>query len=179
MKNRVNFGYLPVAIFALLSGLFLLSLFIEDPQKIPSAMTGKPLPEFSLPGLFDDGGLATDDFKTGEITLLNVWASWCGPCRDEHDELMQLQSMGIKIMGLNYKDNANSARRFLGTLGNPFARIGADRQGSVAIDLGVYGVPETFIISGTGNILYKHTGPLTQRLIDDEILPRLGKTAKE
>jgi cytochrome c biogenesis protein CcmG, thiol:disulfide interchange protein DsbE len=179
MKNIFNLRYLPITIFVFLCGLFLLSLFIEDPQKIPSVMTGKPLPEFSLPGLFDGEGLTTDDFKTGETVLLNIWASWCGPCRDEHDELMLLQSMGVKIMGLNYKDDTDSARRFLGTLGNPFARIGADRQGSVAIDLGVYGVPETFIINGTGNVLYKHTGPLTQSVIDEEILPRLGKIVEE
>jgi cytochrome c biogenesis protein CcmG/thiol:disulfide interchange protein DsbE len=169
--------YLPLALFAALAALFLFSLFNGDPQKLPTALSGKPVPRFSLPpieGLEQQAGLSDSDLRQGVPVLLNVWASWCGPCRDEHDDLMALKAAGIKIYGLNYKDLPDAALRFLTTLGNPFEKVGADRDGRVAIDFGVYGVPETFLIGSDGRILARHAGPLDATFILDEIYPAMG-----
>lgn len=171
--------FMPIALFAGLAVLFLVSLFMGDPQDLPSALTGKPVPQFSLPPIEGSAegtaGLQSADLATGEMVLLNVWASWCGPCREEHDELMELKAAGIKIFGLNYKDKPQDALRFLSSLGNPFTQIGADRQGRVAIDFGVYGVPETFIINGDGLIIYRHVGPLDAEILINDIYPRLDR----
>lgn len=169
--------YLPLAVFAALAALFLVSLFNGDPQKLPTALLGKPVPAFNLPsieGMPHVQGLSDSDLRQGRPVLLNVWASWCGPCRDEHDDLMALQAAGVPIYGLNYKDLPDAASRFLTTLGNPFEKIGADREGRVAIDFGVYGVPETFIISADGHIISRHAGPLDATFIANEIYPAMG-----
>lgn len=159
---------LPVLIFLGLALLFLVRLFAGDPSRIPSALIGRPVPAFQLaplPGLAAGGhpvpGLASDDLR-GRVTLVNVWASWCGPCREEHPILMDLaRDPAFRVVGINYKDNPENARRFLGALGNPFAAVGVDPSGRTAIDWGVYGVPETFVIGPDGTIRHKHIGPLT------------------
>jgi cytochrome c biogenesis protein CcmG/thiol:disulfide interchange protein DsbE len=173
---------LPFAIFAGLAGLFWFALHTGDPSRLPSALIGKPVPEFALPpleGLKSDGGeevqgFAASDLATGAPTIVNVFASWCVPCLEEHPMLMALAAEpGIRIYAINYKDDPASARRFLGRYGNPFSRVGIDTSGRTAIDFGVYGVPETYVISGDGKIAYRHVGPLTEEAITTKILPLL------
>ena len=150
---------IPLAVFAVLAGLFLVQLFRGDPSKLPSALIGRPAPEFVLPpmeGLGRNGapvpGLSKADLL-GRVTVVNIWASWCVPCRDEHPLLIELaRNPDIRVVGINYKDQAENARRFLGSLGNPFAAVGVDSAGRAAIDWGVYGVPESFIIAPDGTI---------------------------
>jgi len=171
-------------VFAVLAAIFAVGLTNKDPGRIPSVLLGKPVPEFELPplgGLMEVGepvgGLATRDLKTGEVTLVNVWASWCVPCRQEHPYLMALANQhGVRIAGLNYKDKPENARRFLGSLGNPFKRVGVDNKGSATVDWGVYGVPETFLVDGAGVIRYKWIGPITPRALKEELLPRVRST---
>jgi len=159
---------LPVLVFTGLAALFLIRLYAGDPQRVPSALIGRPAPAFalpSLPGLTRDGasvpGLSSDDLRGG-VTVVNVWASWCAPCRQEHPLLMELaKDPAARVVGIAYKDNPENARRFLGALGNPFAAVGVDASGRAAIDWGVYGVPETFIVGPDGVIRHKHIGPLT------------------
>lgn len=169
---------LPFLIFAGLAGLFWYALDSGDPSRLPSALVGKPVPAFSLPpieGMSEDAGPAqsfsNEDLAKGEPTILNVWASWCVPCHQEHPLLMELAKQpGVRLYGINYKDDPAGARRFLGRYGNPFQRVGADRTGRVAIDFGVYGVPETYVISGDGKIAYRHVGPLTEASIKEKLL---------
>lgn len=176
--NRTNrlIVLLPLAIFLALAAMFFTQLQSgRDIGAVPSALIGAPAPQTNLPPVDGLGlpGLDSSAF-TGKVTLLNVWASWCAPCRQEHPVLMALaQDKRFQIAGLNYKDEPENARRFLGDLGNPFALIGADQKGRTAIDWGVYGVPETFVVGREGKILYKHVGPLdgdsAQRLLMPEI----------
>ncbi len=175
-----RFGALvPVAIFASLAVLLYLALFWGDPGDVPSALIGRDVPQFVMPpidGLEGVPGLASTALATGEPTVVNVWGSWCVPCRAEHPVLMQLAARDdVRLVGLNYKDAPENARRFLGALGNPFSAVGADRTGRIAIDWGVYGVPETFIVDGAGRITYKHVGPLTPDDIETVILRELQK----
>jgi cytochrome c biogenesis protein CcmG/thiol:disulfide interchange protein DsbE len=159
---------LPALVFLALAILFFVQLFAGDPSRVPSALIGRPVPAFALApleGLHADGkpvpGLSSEDLK-GRVTVVNVWASWCAPCRQEHPLLVELaKDPSIRVVGINYKDNPENARRFLGALGNPFAAVGTDPNGRAAIDWGVYGVPETFVIGPDGRIRHKHIGPLT------------------
>lgn len=175
---------IPLALFGALALLFLFRLYGGDPSRLPSALIGRPVPPFTLPaveGLARDGapvpGLASADLK-GRVTVVNVWASWCVPCRDEHPLLSQLAAdKTIRLVGINYKDQPENARRFLGQLGNPFAAIGADMAGRAAIDWGVYGVPETFIVAPDGTIAYKHVGPLSQQALEGPFAEALKKAA--
>jgi cytochrome c biogenesis protein CcmG/thiol:disulfide interchange protein DsbE len=170
---------LPLLVFAALSGLFWFALQGGDPSTLPSALIGKPVPQFTLPpvdGLERDGrgveGFASADLAAGTPTIVNVWASWCVPCHDEHPLLMALaKEPGVRLFGISYKDDPAAARRFLGRYGDPFQRVGTDRSGRVAIDWGVYGVPETYVITGDGKIALRHVGPLTEDAIRDKILP--------
>ncbi len=158
--------YVPLALFALLVGLFALGLASGDPSRLPSALQNKPLPAFALKPLGTQNGFThTDILQNNQPSLLNIWASWCAPCRQEHPLLMALQKKGVAIYGLNYKDNEKAALRFLSQLGNPYTRMGADRTGAAAIELGVYGVPETFLISADGIILARHVGAVTPDFI--------------
>lgn len=151
---------LPLALFALLAVALGVGLSLK-PNEIPSALIGEPVPDFELPPLYEDGrGLSAAALSGGGPVLLNVFASWCPPCRVEHDQLMALQAGGFAVYGLNYKDRPEDARRFLAELGDPYDRIGVDRSGRVGIEFGVYGVPETFVISPAGRITYKHIGPV-------------------
>jgi cytochrome c biogenesis protein CcmG/thiol:disulfide interchange protein DsbE len=171
-RRRRYLGYLlPVATFAALAALLGWAL-THNPREIPSALIGKPVPEFSLPPVQGRAlGLSKADL-TGEVSLVNVFASWCAACRDEHPLFMQLKaSGGVPIHGLNYKDQPDHAARWLDTLGDPYTRTGADRDGRVAIDWGVYGVPETFVVTKDGRIAHKHIGPLTSKDIEATILP--------
>ena len=154
---------LPAIFFAALAALLWRGL-AGDPTEIPSALIGRPVPEMALPGIegLEVPPFDTASLKEGSVTVVNVWASWCGPCRGEHPLLQQLAKRSdIRLVGINYKDEPENARRFLGTLGQPFAAIVADRQGRAAVDWGVYGVPETFVVDGAGLIRYKWIGAIT------------------
>jgi len=173
---------LPLLIFAVLAGLFWYALQGGDPSRLPSALIGKPVPDFTLPpiaGLSADGkdvpGFASADLAQGEPTIVNMFASWCVECQVEHPLLLALaeQQPRIRLYGIDYKDDQASARRFLGRYGNPYSHVGADASGRTAIDFGVYGVPETYVITGDGKIAYRHVGPLTESAIRDKILPLL------
>jgi cytochrome c biogenesis protein CcmG, thiol:disulfide interchange protein DsbE len=178
---------LPLIVFASLAGLFWFALHGGDPSRLPSALVGKEVPDFALPpvdGLLEKevpvSGFSAADLKTGAPTLVNVFASWCVPCHEEHPVLMELAKQpGIRLYGINYKDDPASARRFLGRFGNPFARVGADASGRVAIDFGVYGVPETYVIGGDGKIAYRHVGPLTEDVVKEKLLPLLQQGAEK
>ena len=172
--------WLPMPVAFGFFGLFYIALFTGDPTRLPSALIGQKVPDFTLPGLeTGSAGLRSGDLATGKPIVLNVWASWCGPCREEHPHLMALARAGVTVFGLNYKDDADAARRFIGALGNPYSRIGADTRGRVAIDFGVYGVPETFVIDGTGRIVSRFAGPLARASLEREILPHLDLDLSE
>ncbi len=176
MARRLAF-LLPAAALALLLIAFSIGLR-HDPQLLPSALIDRPAPDFALPGLYDAAdGVARKDLG-GAVTLVNFFASWCAPCREEHAALMALaRRPGVALDGIAYKDKPEEARRFLDTLGNPFRRVGVDRDGRTAIDFGVYGVPETYLIDGTGHIRYRQVGPLTAEDIEHKILPLIGHIA--
>jgi cytochrome c biogenesis protein CcmG, thiol:disulfide interchange protein DsbE len=173
---------LPLAAFLALAALFLVRLGAGDASRIPSALIGREAPATDLPpvpGLERNGavvpGLAVADFKDA-VTVLNVWASWCVPCHDEAPLLLQLAGdRRIRVVGINYKDQPDNARRFLGRYGNPFAAAGADANGRAAIEWGVYGVPETFIVGRDGKIAYKLVGPITPQNLDTVLKPEIEK----
>ncbi len=170
---------LPLLFAAALAGMFLFSLFSGDPSRLPSALIGKPAPQFDLPpieGFTKNGqpgaGFRTADLSTGEVSLVNIWASWCAPCIQEHPLLVRLKERhGLRLIGINYKDQPENAQRFLARLGDPYDLIGADRDGRTAIDWGVYGVPETYVVDGGGQIVYRYVGPLTEEAIERDLLP--------
>lgn len=169
----------PVVIFASLAALLGWGL-THNPREIPSALIGKPVPQFSLPPVQGRTlGLSGADLAD-EVSLVNVFASWCVACREEHPLFMQLKAEGgVPIHGLNYKDQPDNAARWLNTLGDPYTRTGADRDGRVAIDWGVYGVPETFVITKDGRIAHKHIGPLTSKDIEATILPLVRRLRQQ
>lgn len=162
---------LPVGVFVIVAVFFAYGLTM-DPSKIPSVLIGKSVPEFSLsPVAGRTLGLSSEDLE-GEVSLLNVFASWCAECRREHPLLMRLREDDVvPLHGLNYKDKPEDARGWLDGLGDPYTRTGADLDGRVAIDFGVYGVPETFVIDRQGRIAYKHIGALDQEILENRILP--------
>jgi len=164
---------LPALGAAAVLAVFLLGLGREDGgRNLPSTFIGKPAPEFELPPLREgQPGLSGADMTAPGVKLVNIWASWCVPCRIEHPKLSELAAMGIPVHGINYKDTDAAAEKFLAELGDPFTLIGADRKGRVGIEWGVYGVPETFVIDGQGRIVYKHIGPIRAVDIENKILP--------
>jgi len=174
LKIRLG-SLLPLLIF-LIVAIFLGIGLTLNPRLVPSPLIGKPVPEFNLPPVQGrELGLANKDLQ-GEVSLVNVFASWCTECLEEHPLLVKLGSSGVvPIHGLNYKDKPDEAAQWLDRLGDPYTRTGADLNGQVGIDWGVYGVPETFVIDRNGTIAYKHIGPLTPKDIDTTILPLLQK----
>ena len=174
MTKRLAF-LLPVILFAGLVAVFALGLK-QDPHLLPSAMIDRPAPQFDLPGLAGKGLSRTD--LAGHVDLVNFFASWCVPCREEHLQLMALAARpGIRLYGIVYKDTPEKAQKFLAEFGNPYRRIGVDRLGATAIDFGVYGVPETYLVDAGGHIRYRHVGPLAEADITGKILPMLGRIA--
>ena len=177
----------PLGVFLLLAGLFVVRLFSGDPSKLPSALIGRPAPAFTLPaveGLTGVAGFSDADLRQGHVSVINVFASWCAPCHAEASTLMALahaetlKAAGVKFYGLSYKDEAANAVRFLTQEGNPFDAVGADIAGRTAIDFGVYGVPETFIVRGDGVVAYKLVGPLTPYALEKTLMPEIEKAQK-
>lgn len=172
--ERRNFAVvIPFLVFIVLVVLLGIGLTL-DPRKVPSPLIGKPVPEFSLPPVQGRSlGLSGKDLK-GQVSVVNVFASWCVPCRQEHP-LIQRLAREVPVHGFNYKDRPEDAARWLDELGDPYTRTGADLDGRVAIDWGVYGVPETFVIDREGRIAYKHIGPIPPRILDEKLLPLIER----
>src|SRR5215475_6127037 len=181
-RGRRILVLVPLAVFLALTALFLVRLFSGDPSRIPSALIGRPAPAVDLPavaGLERDGkpipGISAADFR-GNVTVINVWASWCIPCHDEAPFLLELAGdTRIRLVGINYKDQPDNARRFLNRYGNPFIASGADQNGRAAIEWGVYGVPETFLVGRDGRIAYKLVGPISAANFERELKPQIEK----
>ena len=177
MTPRRLLTLLPLAVFLAVAIYFALALRPErDTQALPSAMIDKPLPAFDLPSLADGPNL-TPAAQAGEVVVINYFASWCVPCRAEHPVLMGL-GREVPVFGINYKDKPEDARRFLAELGDPYRRIGADPSGRVAIDWGVYGVPETYLVDAGGRVRYRHVGPLTEKVVAETIRPMIRSMAR-
>lgn len=165
----------PVAGFTALTGVLAWGL-TRNAQEIPSALIGRTVPQFTLPAVKGRAlGLSSDDLRR-EVSLVNVFASWCTACRDEHPLFMRIAAEKIvPLHGLNYKDRPDDAARWLNTLGDPYTRTGADLDGRVGIDFGVYGVPETFVVRADGRIAHKHIGPVTPKALGETILPLIAR----
>lgn len=172
---------IPLALFLALAALFFVRLYAGDPSRLPSALIGKPAPQTTLPaldGLRRDGkavpGINADTFR-GHVTLVNVWASWCVPCHDEAPLLLRLADSGVRMVGINQRDQPENARRFLGRYGNPFAAVGMDANARASIEWGVYGVPETFIVDREGRIVFKLVGGITPENFERQLKPALER----
>lgn len=167
---------LPFLLLLIVAAYFLFGLE-RDPGELPSALLGKPVPTFDLPGLAGgetvDGGMKTGDLAAGsDIKLVNFFASWCVPCRAEHPLVTRLAELeGVRMFGINYKDAPEDATGWLERLGNPYERIGADRTGRAGIEWGIYGVPETFVVDAQGIVRMRHAGPLTPDVVQRELMP--------
>jgi len=171
---------IPLGIFVLLV-VFLGIGLKRDPREVPSPLINKPAPQFKLPQLADSGKTFAPSDYAGRVWLLNVWASWCAACREEHPLLVNFASQpdAVPLVGLNYKDEVADAQRWLRALGDPYVLSISDRRGNVGIDWGVYGVPETFLIDAKGIVRYKRIGPVTEATLRDEIVPLLQKLRNE
>ena len=174
----MNKFLVPVVLFFVLVGFLFIGLY-KDPSEVPSPLIDKPAPQFSLP-MLNNVGMFTDKVFLGKVSLLNVWGTWCFACREEHPILNKLAAQKIvPIYGLNYKDVASEAKKYLETYGNPYTANAFDENGRVGIEWGVYGAPETFIIDKKGIIRYKHIGPLSQKDLDSTILPKIKQLNNE
>ncbi len=174
-RGRIVAFALPLLVFVVVVGFLGAGLGL-DPRKIPSPLIGKPVPEFDLPPVKGRTlGLASRDLK-GEVSLVNVFASWCVSCREEHPVFMDLRKRGVvPVHGLNYKDKPDDAAGWLAEMGDPYTRTGADLDGRVAIDWGVYGVPETLVVGRDGRIAYKHIGPITPQILREKLMPLIER----
>jgi cytochrome c biogenesis protein CcmG/thiol:disulfide interchange protein DsbE len=178
---RLSFA-VPIAAFAALAAVFGFYLYQVGPggkdiSQVPSALIDKPAPAFALPPIEGrKDGFASADLM-GKVSLVNVFASWCEPCKAEHPILMELARQGVPIYGINHKDQPEKALQFLANLGNPYRAVGADKDGRVSIDWGVYGFPETFVIDGQGRIRYRHVGPIRPEHVERIFAPLLRKLA--
>ena len=183
--RRIIFGLVPVVVFGGMALLFAIGLK-GDPGKLPSVLIGKPVPQFDLPalnGALYKGakvpGLKTGDLKKGRLTLVNVWASWCIPCRQEHPQLMAIARAGkIDLVGINHKDTRANALAFLREGGSPYSAIGVDTTGRASIDWGVYGVPETYLVDAKGVIRYKFVGPITPKALKGTLQQHIDQARK-
>jgi cytochrome c biogenesis protein CcmG/thiol:disulfide interchange protein DsbE len=172
----VNRYFVPVIVFLMLSGVLYIGV-VHSPDKstMMSALLGKPAPKFELPVL---GGDTVQKFSSAQLAgrpwVLNVWATWCGACRDEHPVLLEIAKQGrVPIVGLDWRDEDDAAKQWLNQLGNPYSVVLVDREGRTAIDFGVYGAPETFFIDAAGSVQYRHVGPMTPEVWEREFLGRL------
>jgi cytochrome c biogenesis protein CcmG, thiol:disulfide interchange protein DsbE len=184
-RGRAPLAYAPLVIFVAVVALLLGRLFAGDPSRLPSALIDKSAPAFDLPALLaGQPGLSDKDLRQGHVTVLNIFASWCGPCHEENPQLValsrdkRLAGEGIRLVGIDYKDLPEDARRYLGQEGNPYATVGVDASGRTGIDFGVYGVPETYIINGAGKIAFKFVGPIDDATLRDAIWPQIEAARK-
>lgn len=170
---------LPPLMFVGLASLFIYGMNRDDPNQLPSAKTGKAAPSIAnVTPLGDLTPLSDDMLRTGGVKLVNYWASWCAPCRAEHPQLETMAGEGVIIYGINYKDKADAAIGFLSEMGNPYTAIGADEPGRTALEWGLYGVPETYVINADGEITYRFAGPITQEIMDKYIKPEIAQAAE-
>ena len=156
---------LPSVVFFLIISVFLYLLLIErNPSELPSVLINKKAPNFKTTSLFDENLIVSNKEFTDEITLVNFFATWCLPCKEEHPFIKKLSSEpGIKLIGINYKDENSKAKKWLKELGNPYTKVGIDKNGSIGIDWGLYGIPETYVVDKNGIIKYKYIGPITKK----------------
>jgi len=172
---RKLFFYVPLALFLALT-VFLLSGLFSDPRERESASLNKALPEFALADLMQPQQIWTPQQLKGETFLLNVWGTWCPACRDEHDDLVWLaEEKGVRIIGLNYKDNRDDALAWLRDLGNPYATSIYDPRGTLGFDLGVYGAPETYVIDAQGIVRYRHVGVVHEKVWNEDLEPLVSR----
>ncbi len=178
-RGRNILVFLPLVLATMLAVVLAWGL-TRDPSNLPSTLIGKAVPDFELPPVKGRAlGLSSTDLK-GEVSLVNVFASWCVACREEHPLFMKLAAQGtVPLHGLNYKDQPDDAAKWLDTLGDPYTRTGADINGRVAIDWGVYGVPETFVIGADGRVAYKHIGPVSEEALTGTILPLVDELRRQ
>jgi cytochrome c biogenesis protein CcmG/thiol:disulfide interchange protein DsbE len=180
-RRRAALAAAPLIVFVALAALFFLRLYAGDASRIPSALIGQSAPALDLPGLDGAPGLAAADLRQGHVSVVNVFASWCAPCRAEHPFLMalaadpDLKAKGVALIGVAQKDAPENVKRFLGALGDPYAKIGLDHDGRAGIDWGVYGVPETFVVKGDGAIAYKLIGPIDVDSFEKTVKPEILK----
>lgn len=167
----------PPLIFGAFVALAAVGMFRDDPDSLPSAREGQLAPPVVMTEFAGKTAFTDADLRDGQVKLVNFWASWCGPCRVEHPNLEALAKEGLPVYGVNYKDQPGNAATFLQELGDPYAGIGRDEQGRMALDWGVYGVPETYVIDGNGKIILRFAGPVTQRVIDKRLRPALAEAA--
>ncbi len=171
--------FVPVIVIAGFVGAAYFGLQSGDPGQMPTVFKGKPAPSVQLEPFATFEPFTDADLRDGKIKLVNFWASWCAPCRIEHPNLAALSKEGIEILGVNYKDTPARAQGFLAEMGNLYSHLGADPEGQMALNWGVYGVPETFVVDGEGKILFRFAGPVTERVIASDLRPLLsGKTPK-
>jgi cytochrome c biogenesis protein CcmG, thiol:disulfide interchange protein DsbE len=183
-SRRLSWVAIPLAVFAVLVALFAFALRSGDPSRLPSALIGRPVPQMEFPaleGLMGAGrpvpGFTSTDLKGG-VSVVNFWAAWCAECAGEQELLLELKTRtGVPIYGVDYKDDAVAARRFLGRYGNPFKAVGTDKGGRSAIEWGVYGMPETFVVNAKGEIAFKHVGPVTAESLETKLIPAIAQAA--
>lgn len=181
-RNRIMWAAVPAVVFAAVAALFVFALQSGDPSRLPSAFIGKPAPSLTLgtlDGLSEGRAIPAfqdADLQAGKVSVVNFWASWCGPCILEHPLLVELKDKtGADLYGINYKDKPENAVRFLGRYGNPYKAIGTDAGGRNGIEWGVYGTPETFVLNGKGQIVYKHVGPISEETLSSKVIPAIEK----
>ncbi len=168
---------LPPLVFLGLAALFLWGMQRDDPRALPSTREGGPVPALTLSAFGGDAPFTREDLANGEVVLVNFFASWCAPCRIEHEFLVDLADEGVVIYGINYKDDPVKAQRYLADLSNPYARIAADSTGRTGLDWGLYGVPETYVIDGNGIVVKRFAGPITASILDNVIRPAIETAA--
>lgn len=170
---------LPPVIFAALAVTFYVGMQREDPDALPSALAGKTAPAMRVEPLGDLPAFDRDTLNTGDVKLVNFWASWCAPCRVEHPNLQMLADEGVVIYGVNYKDDPAKAMGFLRELGDPYTAVAADESGRTGLDWGLYGVPETFVLDADGTVILRFAGPVTQRILAEKIRPAIAEAAAD
>jgi cytochrome c biogenesis protein CcmG/thiol:disulfide interchange protein DsbE len=173
--SRASF-FIPLAVFCLIMLVGYIGFGLEDRHQLPSALLGKPFPEFSAPLLYEPERLVAKADLIGQPTLVNVWATWCPTCKAEHAELMKIAATTqVRLVGINYKDDSGKAIRWLVDYGDPYEFVIVDTDGALGVELGVYGAPETFLLDAQGNIVYKRVGDVNPRIWRDELAPRLAE----
>ncbi|MEZ5769320.1 MAG: DsbE family thiol:disulfide interchange protein [Paracoccaceae bacterium] len=165
----------PPLLFAGLAALFYIGMGRDDPRALPSTREGGPVPALTLAEFRGEAPFTVEDLADGDVVLVNFWASWCAPCRAEHPQLVKMADEGVRIFGVNYKDDPAKAERFLADLGDPFLRVSADPTGRTGLDWGLYGVPETFIIDGNGTVVKRFAGPITEGILESVIKPAIAE----